>query len=174
MAESLIVVFIFVLVVGLVYSAYAMSQRGYREGEISAELTQNARVVLERMTREIRQSREILTVLPLTAEDATGSSEIEFEDGHVGDRYYYIRYFQDGNEIKREVKRYYLAGTPVAWNAAPEEDLDVIIEEVGVTGELIDELKFWAPEPERIGISITLEKAGKQAIFSTGIFGRNL
>ena len=172
--ESLVIIVIFVLVVGVVFAGYVLSQRGYREGEISAELTQNARVVLERMTREIRQAREILTELPLTFDQASSSGEIEFEDGHIEESYYYIRYFKDNGEIKREVKRYYLAGVAVAWDAAPQEELEVVVEDSGSLGEFIEELRFWSSEEGTVNIFITLEKAGKQAVFSTSVFGRNL
>ncbi len=172
--ETLVIMIIFVLVLGVVYSSHVLSQRGYVEGEISAELTQNARVILERMTREIRQAREVLTDFPLNLDEAFDSNEIEFEDGHLEERYYYIRYFQDNGEIKREVKRYYLAGVPVAWDTAPKEELNMVVEELSVVGEFIDDFRFWSDEEKIINIFIVFEKSGKRAFFSTSIFGRNL
>lgn len=172
--EGLVIIVIFVLVVGVVFTSYVLSQRGYREGEISAELTQNARVVLERMVREIRQAREMVTELPESAEEAFDSTEIEFEDGHSDEHYYYIRYFKDDGEIKREVRRYYLAGVPVAWDSAPKEELSVVIEDSSLVAEFVEDLRFWFSGEEIISIFIILEKAGKQAVFSTSAFGRNL
>lgn len=81
LTESLVVVFIFILILGAVYSAYVLNQQAYRQGETAAELNQNGRVILERMTREIRQAREMVTVLP---EERIGpSQEILFQDGHL-------------------------------------------------------------------------------------------
>jgi len=80
LTEMIIVITIFILIVLSVYSVYFLSQRGYLEGENLAEITQNGRVILERMDREIRQAKEIVTDLP---GDETGSpSEIIFQDGH--------------------------------------------------------------------------------------------
>lgn len=81
LTETLIVIIIFVIVIVAVFSALTFSQQAYLEGENLAELTQNGRVVLERVTREIRQAREIATELPDI--ESSSSSEIEFHDGHI-------------------------------------------------------------------------------------------
>ena len=178
LVEILIVIVVLVLVVGVIYAGYVLSQRAYREGEASAELVQNARVILERMTREIRQTREIVTELPVVMEEAF--SYIEFEDGHSAERYHYIRYFQEDSELKREVKAYYFVGaeeTFVPWNALPPPGgsiAEVVIEEAKTIGEFVTDLKLWAPEIRKVDIFITLEKGEKQTNLSTSIFGRNL
>ena len=178
LVEILIVIIVFILIVVVVYASQALSQRAYREGEISAELNQNARVILERMTREVRQSREVVTALPLSMGD--GFNYIEFEDGHRAERYYYIRYFYEDGEIKREIKAYYFVGQEgifVPWNALPPPGVsmaETIIEEAQTVGEFVNELKLWAPETRMINVFITLEKSGTQASLSTIIFGRNL
>ena len=81
LTEMTIVIAIFVLIIVAVYSAYILNQRVYLSGERMAEITQNGRVILERMTREIRQAREIITEIP--AERVNPSNEIIFQDGHV-------------------------------------------------------------------------------------------
>lgn len=81
LSEMLIVVTIFILVIVAVYSVYALSQRSYLNGEEVAEITQNGRVILERVSREIRQAKEIITELPEERMDAP--SEIKFQDGHI-------------------------------------------------------------------------------------------
>lgn len=169
---------IFVFIVGAVYTTHSLSQRAYREGEISTELTQNARVLSERMTREIRQSREIVTDLP--ASSSEGLSHIEFEDGHSAERYRYIRYFQEDGEIKREIKAYYFTGDEavfVPWNATPPvgEDLgETVIEEAGTVGEFVADFRVWSSGTTMTDILLSLEKRGKDFHSATGIFGRNL
>jgi len=123
--SELLVSIVFVsLILGAVYSSYVLNQKASVEGESSIEILQNGRVVLERMEREIRQAKDIVTSLPATKEDAVDS--IEFEDGHDLSYIRYIRYFSDDTDktIKREVIGYYysISGDPgntstyVLWN----------------------------------------------------------
>jgi len=175
LVETLVTTIILTLVIGAVYGAYTLSQRAYREGEAAAELNQNGRVILERMVREIRQAREMVTDLPATRTEAT--STIEFEDGHIIERYFYIRYFKEESNVKREIKRYYFSGDPttyIAWDATPpagQQKLATTTEEA-LIGEHVSDLKIW--ELEGINIFLTLEKEEKSIEFGTKVFGRNL
>jgi len=175
--EILVAIIVFALATGVIYGAHVLSQKAYLEGETSAELTQNGRVILERITREIRQAREIVT--ELLEEESEATSTITFEDGHLVVDYHYIHYYQDGNQVKREVVGYYFSGdeteTLVAWDSEPPEGQTLetkILEEPVVVGEYVSSLRFW--EPEIICIGLTTEKRGKTIDFSTQIWGRNL
>ena len=177
LTELLVTIAIFILVLGTVYSAYFLSQQGYQNGEAAAEAVQNSRVILERMTREIRQAREIVTELPDDEVGATGI--IEFEDGHTTTSYRYICYYQENSDVKRKVKRYYFPSDPsifFPWNAtSPSEALVATTVEGPVTiGEHIElaGLKFWGSRV--INISIALTKNNQSIDSSTKIFGRNL
>jgi prepilin-type N-terminal cleavage/methylation domain-containing protein len=78
--ETLIVVAIFCIIMTAIYSVYLVNQRAYLAGENMAEITQNGRVILERMVRELRQAKNIISDLP---DEKTGApSEIRFQDGH--------------------------------------------------------------------------------------------
>ncbi len=81
LAEMIIVITIFILIIVVVYSTYVLSRRACLEGEKVAEVVQNGRVILERMSREIRQAREIVTEIP--EERVNPSNEIKFQDGHL-------------------------------------------------------------------------------------------
>jgi len=81
LTELLVVVAVLILVTGIISSIFQLSQKIYRTGEAVAELTQNGRVVLERMMREIRQAKEVVTDLP--EEEENTSNEIVFQDGHL-------------------------------------------------------------------------------------------
>ncbi|MBZ9578096.1 prepilin-type N-terminal cleavage/methylation domain-containing protein [Patescibacteria group bacterium] len=175
LTEMLVAITIFILVVVAVYSAYTLSQRGYLSGEEVAEITQNGRVILERMSREIRQAKEIIT--ELSDDGSEISSIIEFEDGHITTRYYYICYYQEGSEVKRKVKRYYFPSDPstfLSWDTtSPTETLTTITTEGPVIiGEYVTNLEFWGSRI--INISLTLEKRNKSIELETKIFGRNL
>jgi len=123
LTELLISITILVLINGAVYLSYNLSQKAYREGEKLAEITQNGRVIIERMNREIRQAKEITGDSP--EERSSAQSEITFEDGHILDPYHYIHYFKTGNIIKREVLGYFFSGdieeTLHPWNALPPQ-----------------------------------------------------
>jgi hypothetical protein len=91
--EVLITVFITVAIVSGVLSLYTMHFRAYQESEEIGEIVQNGRVILERLSREIRQAEDIVFYIggeitewptaswPVIKENA--SEEIMFEDGHV-------------------------------------------------------------------------------------------
>ncbi len=67
--EILVSLSLFVLILLLVNSVYVLSQRAYNKNSDTAELTQNVRVSLDRISREIRQSTNIVTELPATRDD---------------------------------------------------------------------------------------------------------
>jgi len=176
------IVFVF-LVLGAIYSSYILHQKASTEGESAIEILQNGRVVLERMAREIRQAKDMVTDLPVAKEGAVSS--IEFEDGHDSSYIHYIRYFDDSTDktIKREVIGYYysLSGDPndtstyVLWNAAPppgESLATTSVESPRIIGEYVSVLEFWGSRV--IDIFVELEKGNKKIDFSTKIFGRNL
>jgi len=79
--EMVIVIAIFLLITGVVFSIYFFNSKVYIAGESIAEITQNGRVILERITREIRQAKEIVTDLP--EEELDPANEILFQDGHL-------------------------------------------------------------------------------------------
>ncbi len=83
LTESVVSVAVLVLIFTVIYSVYLFNQKAYQEGETMAELTQNGRVILERIARELRQAEAIVTVLPQTDQGAGNPVEIEFQDGHI-------------------------------------------------------------------------------------------
>lgn len=177
MTEIIITTCILVIVTVAVYTAYSLSQKAYKEGEAAAEITQNGRVIIERMNREIRQARDIITELPAISTEAANT--IEFEDGHSAVSYRYISYYQESSEVKRKVTGYYFSGDPeqtlVPWDAIPPvgQTLEIIVlEEPVVIGEWVSNLKLWDSEVINIGLNLT--KQNKTLNLETKIFCRNL
>jgi len=85
LTEVLVTVSAFLIIVIIIYSVQAFSQKAYQRGETATEIFQNGRVILEKMSREIRQAKEIVTSLPETPDDPEfpPPAEILFQDGHT-------------------------------------------------------------------------------------------
>lgn len=177
MIEVSITLAILGLVLAAVYGVYFLSQRAYGIEENAIEITQNGRVILERLTREIRQASEIVTALPET--EVLATSTIMFEDGHVQEPYQYIRYFKTDGLIKREVAGFYFSGdfeeNLVPWDAVPPQGQTLetkTIQEAQTIGEYVTGLKFWGSKT--IYIALDLDKKENNLQLRTSIFGRNI
>lgn len=177
--EILVALSIFVIAVLLVGSMYIFGQRSYAKGSDEAELAQNARVTLDRMSRELRQAADIVTVLPATDTDPLNppANEIFFQDGHDSNAITYYRYYLSGNDLMRQHKEYYFSSEPtvyVAWNSvdqAGNPPIESIIED-NVVGEYFDNIQFWGSGGE-INIDASLSKGQKKLQLETSIFKRN-
>ncbi|MBI2042463.1 MAG: hypothetical protein HYT21_01825 [Candidatus Nealsonbacteria bacterium] len=176
--ETLMAISVVFLVLGAILLAFNFSQRVYRGGEAGAEITQNGRVLLERLTREIRQAREIVTELPLAESQAT--STLMFEDGHLSVPYHYIRYLRDesASQIKREVIGFYFSNDPeqtlVSYDALPPPGQileNKSLEPSQVVGEFVSQLNFWSNGVVYLGL--LLEKGEQNIHLKTSVFGRN-
>ena len=180
LTELLVSIVVIMIVIGAAYSGYYLSRKAYSESEKAAELNQNGRVIIERMTREIRQAREIAVELSEEEpeEEVSPVGGIIFEDGHIENPYHYIHYFKDNNFLKREVIAYYFSGNPgtyVPWNAAPPEEQTLEIETIEASktiGEYVTGIKFW--NSGAINVYLSLGKDDKIMTLKTKIFGRNL
>ena len=180
LTELLVTIAVFLFIIGAVYSGFLLSQKAYRASELASELTQNGRVVLERITREIRQAKEIATEIPEEepAEVVSPLGGIIFEDGHEDVSYYYIHYYKEDSSLRREVLGYYFSGNPgvyVPWNAIPPESQTLeteTLEAPKTVGEYITGIKFWGTKV--INVSLVLGKKQKTVELGTKIFGRNL
>lgn len=188
LVEIMVVIAIFVVAIVLIFSIYFVSQKFYQKTETRAEVLQNARVVLERMTRELRQTQSIVTALPQTLDNPP--SEIEFQDGHspspyasLGSDYYYIRYYVSTTtgEVGRQYKVYCFddcqtCSTFFKWNdtqmidGVPTMAHSCLLED-RVVGEYALEMNFWGAGV--IDISLKLKKLNEQIDFQTNVFGRN-
>lgn len=85
LVEMVVSITILVLISGAIYSLFSLHQQSFQMAQEREELVQNGRVILERLSRELRQAKEITTSLPETS-DIPGfppSSEISFQDGHL-------------------------------------------------------------------------------------------
>lgn len=166
------------LVLGAVLLAFNFNQKVYVAGEAGAEITQNGRVLLERLTRETRQAKEIATEFSL--DEAQATSTIMFEDGHSPAPYHYIRYWRDeaSSQMKREAVGFFFSGDPgqtlMAYDAVPPlgQTLEKkSLETPQAIGEFVSQAKFWGDKV--IYFVFILEKSDQQINLKSSVFGRN-
>lgn len=178
--EIIIALSIAALIFLLTSGVYVISQKTYLETDAKAEISQNGRVIIDRMLREIRQTPDIITQMPQTTADPDAlPNEIMFQDGHDATETRYIRYFLDGTDIKRQLIVYYFPSDPTYYVRPYDTDKDPphnppiqqIMEEK-IIGEYADDLEFWGGR--LINLNLYLSKNGQSAIINTAVYGRNL
>ncbi|OGY43417.1 MAG: hypothetical protein A2729_04575 [Candidatus Buchananbacteria bacterium RIFCSPHIGHO2_01_FULL_39_14] len=176
LTELLIAVIIGMLIIMVVSSTFLLNQKVFRKGNIKAELSQNARIVLDLMSREIRQAAEIVTTLPSDDTDPNLlAHELEFEDGHTTSQIQYLKYLLANNQLKRQTIVYYFDADPsiyVHWNdvdsfGAPTQN---ILEEK-IIGENFTSLDFFGNS--NINIILNLNKGAEQIEMKAVINPRN-
>lgn len=179
--EIIVSITLFVIVIILVSDLYLMSQRAYNKNADTAELTQNARVSLDRLSRELRQSATIVTTLPPTDTDPANppANQIFFQDGHDISRITYLRYYLDNGNLMREHKAYYFDADPNVYvfynsvDAGGSPPRNTTLDgEPRVVGEYYDDLKFWGANG-LINIYLSLIKNQHNLDMTTAVFSRN-
>lgn len=177
--ETIVSLALFTIIIILVSEIYLVTQRTYNKNSNVAELTQNARVSLDRISRELRQSANIITALPATADNPADppADQIAFQDGHDVSRITYLRYYLNGSNLMREHKAYYFSQEPSVYVTYNSRDiggsppLEKIIDD-RIVGEYFSRLKFWGTGG-LINLSLDLEKTQRDFSIKTSIFSRN-
>ena len=177
--EISVAISIFVLSIILASSLYIIAQRLYNQSSGRAELSQNARVILDRISRELRQAAAITTSLPPTNTDPINppAEEIFFQDGHNYNQITYIRYYLNGANLARRHKAYYFNNEPdtyVAWNSV-DKNGDAPAEKIlseSVVGEYFNSLTFWG-SGGKINITANLNKNQNNLKIETSVYKRN-
>lgn len=180
LVEILTVVFLATLIIVASYTLYLISYQSYQRNSANAELTQNARIALERISRDVRQAVEILTDLPDDPGLGTPSSELKFQDGHnilEGGQIQYVTYYLSGTDLHRKISHYTFTTSPDEWvlwstlnegGNSPTEytDLDQI------KAEKISQLQFWGTQV--ITIHLAVSNDTNTFYFETKSLGRNV
>jgi prepilin-type N-terminal cleavage/methylation domain-containing protein len=177
--EVSVSVALFTLAVLLVGSMYTISQRAYNSGSDQGELSQNIRVSLDRISRELRQSKEIITAMPTGGEDLGNPpvNEIFFQDGHESNKISYIRYYLNGANLMRSHIAYYFSVLPddyVRWDSVDESgnSPEVIVLENRIVAEYLNKLEFYG-ENGLVNISIGANKNSSILNIDTSVYSRN-
>ena len=179
--EVIIAVAISLLIVLMISSSYFVAQRAYVKADSKAEISQNGRVILDRLARELRQTPDILTALPAdNSNPGLTPNEIMFQDGHDASRITYIRYYLSGANLKRQLIAYYFPSAPtdyVPWNSvdpSPPHGAPIMsVLEDKLIGEYVSDIEFWGNE-KPVYINLNLHKNKDSVILNTSVYGRNL
>lgn len=177
--EIIVSLSLFLIVVLVVNNFYSYSQKLYNRGSNMAELTQNARVCLDRLSRELRQAVVIVTNLPPVDNDEEypPEEEIFFQDGHDISEITYIKYYLSGTDLMRSQVAYYFIDEPstyVTYNSLDDASStpEVLTLEERVVGEYFDTLLFWG-ESGLINVSLELNKNDANFEIDTKVYARN-
>ncbi|MFC1612941.1 PilW family protein [Patescibacteria group bacterium] len=176
LAELMIVLGITLLVFILLINTYILSQRAYIKSSNRYEIVQNSRVFIDRISRELRQSPELVTILPETI--AGAPFEIIFQDGHNGTIIKYIKYYLINSDLYRQISHYSFPENPtifVQWNSENgfgESPVETI-ETDEIIGEYVDSLIFYGIN-NLINIEAVFSKHGENINIYTQVAGRNL
>ncbi|HBH17287.1 MAG TPA: hypothetical protein DDW92_03435 [Candidatus Veblenbacteria bacterium] len=170
--EVMVSILIGLLLLMATYSVFILSQRTEKPIANRAEITQNQRAILDRVTRELRQANDFVTTLP--------DDEILFEDGHgviSNDPVQYIKYHLSGSDLYREILYYYFAADPLTHVLHDELDQfgnPPLVQSVEdkIIGEYINSLTFSGNGT--ITISLEFIKNGQTLIITTDVSPRNL
>lgn len=174
--EIIVSVSLFVVIIILVNSIFLSSQNSYRANSNMAELSQNARVSLDRMSREIRQAVDVITSLPASKTDPA-VEQIFFQDGHDISRITYILYYLDGSNLMKQIKAYYFDSDPSTYVTHDALDYggyppDELILEDRIIGEYFSGIKFWSSNGT-ISIELNLLKNKNSLNVETAVGSRN-
>lgn len=167
------------LIFVLIYQIYDVSQSVFKQNNVILELAQNGRVVLDRLSRELRQAKVIATPLPVDKNQNgfAPADSILFENGHNATTTQYLRYQLQDNKIHRQVITYTFAPNPdvtVRYNdvdqfgAGPQEN----ILEDRVIGEYVDKIIFYGASV--VTIELDLQKNSYYYHLLTSVWSRNI
>lgn len=170
--EVLVSIAIATLLLLATYSIFILSQQSERPIVNKSEITQNQRAILDRISRELRQANDIVSVLP--------DDEIQFEDGHgmlSGDPIQYLHYHLSGTDLYREVLYYYFPTDPNVHVYHDELDASsntplVFSVEDRLIGEYVNSLSFSGNGT--ITININFAKGGQTLNITTDVSPRNI
>ena len=115
LVELLVAVSISSILIGVTVATYTVFRKAIAQDQNKAALSQNARVALDRISRELRQAPVIVTNLPDNVADTSvpQPGEIEFQDGHAvtGESNYltYRRYYVSTSILKLDTIEYYFS-----------------------------------------------------------------
>jgi len=177
--EIIVAIALSFILLGALYSVYLTSYRSYRNNVARAELNQNARIAMERITRDLRQTQEITTDLPPTNTDQLNppSTEIQFQDGHNTAKIQYIRYYFLNGNLRRQVIHYFFTSdinSWVKWNALDQfnNSPQTSIDEDTVRADKVTSIQFYGVD--YVNIIITVSDQNGIYTYETQTLGRNI
>lgn len=177
--ELLIAVLVSAILVTMTVSVYNLFRRAMAYDTDWANASQNGRVALDRLGRELRQSAEVVTTLPADQSDGsiTQPHEIIFEDGHANDLTY-RRYYLVGTTLKLDVLEFYFASDPstrVKWDAIGGGGTNPVSSVISTqdVAEMVQSISFFGPNPIQVLIQTGNTDSGVTTVMQTSVTERN-
>ena len=173
LAELLVAISVTLLLLGTLYAVYEISQDSFKYGSTKIELTQNAKIGLERISRELRETNQITTVLPTTGDDPENPpvNEITFQDANF-EQIRYINYYLSGNDLNRCIYHYYLGGAPDEWVTYDTPGAVESLDEELTTATNITNLEFYGQTV--ITINLSAHSGSESIDLSSQVKPRNI
>lgn len=171
--EVLVAIVIGVLVIEAAYLFFPLGSRIAREGETLNVLAQTARIVLNRIERDIRQTPNLITDLPASQSEDTNS--IFLIDGYPEDDDtdpHYISYEYQDNKIYRKEIHYTDPNNPTIVVSYDFPDAVEVVETNEAIGEDIEFIKIWEGQ-NLVKIDIKLKRLQDDIRFLSSVYPRN-
>jgi len=113
LVELLVALIVSSILVAATASVYSLFRKSMAAAQTQADISQNGRIVVDRLSRELRQTPEVVTDLPTDPSDTSvpQPASIEFQNGHTSDLAYY-RYYLSGTTLELETAQYAFASDP--------------------------------------------------------------
>lgn len=182
--ELLIAISVSSILVAITISTYGLFRRGIAQDNAKAQLSQNGRVALDRISREVRVTPQVITQFPDNAADPSPIQphEIEFQDGFlaISDPSYltYHRYWLSGTILMMDVKEYVFTSNPGVRVLAGSTDgggnppVSNIISSQAIALS-VTSLIFYGAKPLEIDLT-TSDVTGQSYFLRTTVSGRNI
>ena len=179
--ETLLAVSFIALFCASLFIIYTNTSRYSQAEKTKLELAQNGRILLDRLSRELRQTNEIVSILPATGDDPDNPAltEISFQNGHDTNQITYIRYYLSVNQkqVYREHSAYYFSDDPDTYvrrdslNQSGEGPIKIIFSDEPIA-DYIKDLAVWGSP--LVEIQIQLEHLNQTINSKTAISARNI
>lgn len=177
--ELIVALSLSVIIITSLYYVFNTSFQSYKLNSSKAEINQNARIALERITRDLRQTSTITTVLPPTDTDQLNPppDNIQFQNGHDQSKIEYIKYYLSNNELHRQEFHYYFSTDTnqwVAYNAKDQYNNPPLVSTPvdTVKADKVTSLKFFGTS--MVNIVLTTAAKGQTQVYETQVLGRNI
>lgn len=183
--ELLIAIIISSILVSATVSVYGLFRRSVNQDQTQSDSVQSARVAMDRLVREIRQTPDIRTVFPADPSDLSVAQpgEIEFEDGNVAnpatDTLTYRHYYLTNRTLTLEVRECFFAGqnSRVHWSDVDTNGIPPTCQAInGRTQDIaqnVSSVAFYGRQPLQIVITTT-NSAGQSYLLQSSVNSRNM
>ena len=158
LSELIIAISLTLIIISSAYVIYTISQKSFKTGSQKDELTQNAKIGLEKISRELRETSKITITLPPTGDDPENppANEITFRDANYSN-IRYINYYLSDNNLNRRIYHYYIEGNPDNWVAYNTTGATSQLDGETTIASYIAQLEFYGQSIVTINIRAQLD-----------------